>query len=379
MKYTLMIPGPVEVPEEILEAFSGQPVAHYGHQWSKLYLETAAGVSNIIACNGRTFLMPGSGSLGLDTVASTFCREKKCLVLNNGMFGQRLYEIVSRYTAEVEFLNFPLGIAADPEQVKKALGVKSFDVILFTHVETSTGILNPVFEIANVAKKYGAMVILDAVSSAGIEELKTDVWGIDAVVTASQKGFECPAGLGIVTVKKNLIPYIPKINAKTWYTDLGVWCDYYERWHDWHPFPVTLPTNVILALSKSIEAFKKEGVKNRNEMYKDVTKRLRKALGALGLKLFSPDAQAAHGLTAASTNGKFDPSRLVDYLKEIFGIQITGSFGSIKSEVFRIGHMSRKQCRMENLVTLINGVALFMKSCGQSVSMDEAVSILLET
>ena len=101
-KYLLMIPGPVQIAPDILEAFNGQTAAHYGPEWTEIYLSTEKMFSKLVNSDGRTFLMPGSGSLGLDTVATTFCRGKKCLILNNGMFGNRLYEIVGRQAGAIK-------------------------------------------------------------------------------------------------------------------------------------------------------------------------------------------------------------------------------------------------------------------------------------
>ncbi|HUT65125.1 MAG TPA: alanine--glyoxylate aminotransferase family protein [Spirochaetota bacterium] len=378
MRYTLMIPGPVEIPEKILRACEGQPVAHYGPEWAKLYIKTADMVSKILGSGGKSFLMPGSGSLGLDSAAATFCRDKRCLVVNNGMFGERISSIVSKQAEKVGVLEFPLGKAADPDGILEALEKGEYDVLFMTHVETSTGVLNPVSEIGRAVKQTGALFILDAVSSAAIERLEMDDWGIGVCVTASQKGFESPAGLGIVTVSDALLSSLSESGGRTWYTNLGVWWDFYNKWNDWHPFPVTLPTQTIVGLAKSLDMIHEEGVQTRQAMYRTVAGKVRSAMRALGLKPFAPDEECAHGLTAVSTDGKIDPSRLVDYLKKFFSIQISGSFGSLKDHVFRVGHMSRPQCEMKNLVAFVTGVAQFMKEEGVPVSPQDALAELTQ-
>jgi aspartate aminotransferase-like enzyme len=140
---------------------------------------------------------------------------------------------------------------------------------------------------------------------------------------------------------------------------------------------VSLPTNAILALSKSIEILEAEGISARQRGYEDVSKRLRKALLVLGLGLYAPEGQYAHGLTAVTTEGKFHPDDLINYLKARFGIQITGSFSELKSFVFRIGHMSRKQCSLISLTSVLNGIACFLLSVGITVSLEEACSKLV--
>lgn len=372
-----MIPGPVEIPDDILQAAGTQPVAHYGPEWTDFYLKTAASVSRLLGTKGRTFIIPGSGSVGLDAVATSFCTDKRCLVLNNGQFGGRLYDIVSRHTADADLLKFPLNTPIDTSVLKKRLAKKRYDAVFMTHVETSTGILNPVEEVSRLVKENGAIFLLDAISSAGIEKLEMDGWSVDAVITASQKGLECPPGLALVTVQEELLKGLKTASIPSWYTNLGVWCEYYEKWHDWHPYPVTLPTSTIIALATSLKIMEKEGITARQNLYLKVSDRLRKAVLALGLKPYAPEEHHAHGLTAVSTEGKFDPANLIKYLREEAGIQIAGSFGEIKSHVFRIGHMSRKQCHIVNLMSLISSIACFMASQGIDVSFNIALQKLL--
>jgi aspartate aminotransferase-like enzyme len=373
MKYLLMIPGPVEIPEDILEHISAQPVAHYGPEWARFYLETAESVSRLLSTKGRTFIMPGSGSLGLDTVGASFCREKRCLVLHNGQFGQRLYDIISKYTSHLHVLTFPLQAPVDPDVLKRSLQRERYDVILMTHVETSTGILNPAEEVGKIAQDHGLLLILDAISSVGIERLEMDDWSIGVTVTASQKGLECPPGLALVTVQSDLMERAGETAPNSWYTNLATWIEYYEKWHEWHPYPVTLPTSIICALAASVRMIEAEGTEKRCGIYRDVSRRLRNALTALGLEPFAPEECYAHGLTAISTKGKFIPSQLITFLKEKLEIQITGSFGEIANRVFRIGHMSRKQCRYSSLLRVVNGIALFMMEKGLKISCEEAL------
>jgi alanine-glyoxylate transaminase / serine-glyoxylate transaminase / serine-pyruvate transaminase len=375
-KYLLMIPGPVQIAPDILEAFNGQTAAHYGPEWTEIYLSTEKMFSKLVNSDGRTFLMPGSGSLGLDTVATTFCRGKKCLILNNGMFGNRLYEIVGRQAGAIKDLQFPLNRPINPDEVEKELAANSYDIVFVPHAETSTGILNPIEKIASVAGKHGVMFFVDAVASAGIEKIDMRNWGIDAVVTGSQKGMETPPGLGIVTINRKMLDYLDTLPENGWYTSLKVWCEYYDKWHDWHPFPVTLPTNTIIALQKSMEKMFQEGVENRQQLYRNASDRFREAVRALGLSPYSQEGDQAHGLTSVSTGGKFDPAELVTYFRMEHNILISGSFGELKKDVFRVGHMSTEQCLEKNLVQVIKGIGQFLVSKGISTDTERAVQII---
>ena len=380
MKYLLMIPGPVESPDEIIVVFNGQTVAHYGKEFRDLYLETTERLSRILNSTGRSFLMPGSGTTALEAVGATFCNDKKCLIVNNGSFGDRIFEISSRYSSETDQVLFKKGEIFDIPKIEEQLKSKKYDLLWMVHVDTSIGILNPVKEVSALAKKYGCLVFVDAIASSGMEEIQMDNWGIDGIVTAPQKGFSCPAGLGMLSVNEELIKKLDSLpRPKSWYSDLRIWVDYYNKWNDWHPYPSTLPTNVTRALAKSLEIIESDGIMNRLKMYKGVSERMIKSVKALGLGLFIPEGHNAHGLTAVSTLGKFEAPEFIEFLKENFMIQIGGSLEkTMKPNVFRIGHMSTKQCLNRNLVSVISALGIFMKSKNIEVRLDDALSELFK-
>jgi alanine-glyoxylate transaminase/serine-glyoxylate transaminase/serine-pyruvate transaminase len=380
MKYLLMIPGPVESPDEIIEAFNGQTVAHYGKEFRDLYLETASRLSRILGSEKSwSFLMPGSGTTGLEAIGATFCNSRNCLVLSNGSFGDRLNTIAGRYGSHTDKISYEKGKAYDLAEIEEQLKSKKYDLLWMVHVETSVGILNPVKEVAKIAKKYGCLVFVDAIASSGIEEIKVDEWQIDGIASASQKGFSCPSGLGMLTVNYELIKNLDDLPpSRSWYPDLRVWVDYYDKWNDWHPYPSTLPTNVIQALAKSLEMIESEGIASRIAMYKDVSSRLIKAIKALGLGLFVPEGHNAHGLTAVSTLGKFQAPEFIEFLKDKFRIQIGGSLEKdMKPLVFRIGHMSTKQCLNRNLAAVVAALGTFMKTKNIDVYIDKALAELV--
>jgi len=379
MKYLLMIPGPVESPDEIIDAFNGQTVAHYGEEFRNLYIDTADRLSRILGSKGLSFLIPGSGTTALETIGATFCNNKSCLIINNGSFGDRIYNVSTRYSANTDQVLFRRGEIFDLEKINSQIKSKKYDLLWMVHVDTSVGILNPIKEVAAIAKEQGCFVFVDAIASSGIEEILMDEWNIDGVATASQKGFECPAGLGMVTLNERLIKNLGNLPpSKSWYCDLRIWCDYYNKWNDWHPYPVTLPTNTIKALAKSLEMIENNGISNKLAMHKDVSARLIKAIKSLGLSLFVPEGHNAHGLTAVSTLGKFDATEFIEFLKDKFQIQIAGSLEKeMKPSVFRIGHMSTKQCLTRNLVSIITALGIFMKAKNIDVNLDKALSSLI--
>jgi len=337
-KYRLMIPGPIELAPEVLSIMSEPLVAHYGQEWAAFYKETTGLARQVFRTEGNVFLVPGSGSAGLDmALGSTLFPNKKVLIPQNGFFGERLEEIARTYTSNIHILKFPLGQKYDLEVIKKALQSSPCDVMLAVHCETSTGVINPIQELAQVSHDYGAVFIVDAISSLAIEPLEMDTWGIDICVSASQKGLESPPGLTLIGVSQKVWD---KLESKRpgWYLNLKVWKDYEEKWGNWHPHPVTQAVSIIRALRVGLERIHAEGLEARFKRHKEITRMLREGLLSLGFSLLTKDDCASHGVTTV-----FGPQGQVEELLKLVqdrhNLLLAGGLGELKGKVFRIGHM----------------------------------------
>ncbi|MEM2001542.1 MAG: alanine--glyoxylate aminotransferase family protein [Candidatus Methanomethylicaceae archaeon] len=338
-RYKLLIPGPVEVAPEVLDEMAQPMVAHYGPEWTAYYKEIVELLRRVFRTKGDIFIIPGSGSAGLDAaLGSSIAPTDKVLILSNGFFGQRLLEIAQSHATNIEVLSAPLGQALDPVVVKKKLATGHFEVVAVVHCETSTGVLNPLQEIAAVCREHRALLIADTISSLGIEPVCMDDWGIGICVSASQKGLEAPPGLALVAVGEEAWRWIERGNKPGWYLNLKVWREYTQKWGDWHPHPITQPVNNIRALRKSVERVLKEGLENRFNRHKEVTTYLRQGLRKLGLTPFVADEIASHGVTSVvGPEGRVE--ELLVYLREQHGMLLAGTLGELRGKVFRIGHM----------------------------------------
>jgi len=338
-RYRLMIPGPIEVAPEVLAAMAEPLVGHYGDEWTAFYKETIGLLQKVFRTEGDVFLLVGSGSAGLDAaLGSTVAPDGRVLIPQNGFFGERLEEIARMYTPNVTTIKFPLGQAYDLDKVERALREKRFDVVAAVHCETSTGVLNPVRELAELCRRHGVLLVVDAVSSLAIEPLEMDAWGIGICISASQKGLESPPGLALVAVAPGAWEVIEGTSRPGWYLNLRVWREYQEKWGDWHPHPITHAVNNVRALRVGVERILAEGLEARWRRHREVAERLRKGLRDLGLKLFVPDEIASHGVTSVvAPSGK--AGELLAYLRDQHGLLLAGSLGELKGKVFRIGHM----------------------------------------
>ena len=334
----LMIAGPGELHEEDLEVLGRQIIAHYGDVWTDIHDRVVDRTGELLGCADRPYLMPGTGTLGLDAaVANLFDEGDRVLVPNTGFFGNRLMEVARAHRLQVDELEVPIDAAVDPEAV--AGRIEGVDGVLMVHVETTTGIRHPIEEVAKIAKTAGALFMVDGIASVGGELVSVDRDGIDVLVTGTQKGLEAPPGVGIVALGPS---GRAKVDARTepprtWYLELDRW-DWYRREWPHHPHPVTMPTNIFLALAASIERILEAGLEDWVGRRSELAKKLRQGLTDLGLGLVAPAHYEANLVTAAYVD---DPPSVVKHLIVNEGIAISGGLAPLATQVIRIGLMGR--------------------------------------
>ncbi len=365
MPARLMIPGPVTVEEEVLNQMGGPVQAHYGPQWAATYNETRDLLKRVFQTQGDVHILVGSGSAGLDAAIGSMAAPGDTFVIGcNGFFGQRLVEIGRSYELDVVVVDAPLGEPLNPSAVVEALNQNLGAVALaVVHLETSTTIVNPIAEIAEAAYQHGIPVIVDAVSSLAGLTLAMDEWHIDVCVGASQKCLGAPPGLAPVAVSSRAWE---AMNAKPkrghgWYLNLQTWQRYDEAWGEWHPFPVTMATNNVLALRAGLESLLAEGLETRIERYARLAHRLRDGVRQLGLQPFTPDEEMAPILTAVYCPEGISSGEIVRYLLEEHDIKIAGGLGQeLKDRLIRIGHMGATVSE-EDIDAVLDGLAGFLR------------------
>jgi alanine-glyoxylate transaminase/serine-glyoxylate transaminase/serine-pyruvate transaminase len=368
LNYHLMIPGPVELEPEILTEMGAQIVAHYGKEWTDYYNETLGLLKQVFQTNGDIFTIPGSGSAGLDAaIGSTVGNDDKILVLSNGFFGDRLADIAQSYSSKVVIQRSNPTIPIDPDRLLATLQKdRSIKAVAAVHCETSSGLLNPVKELARVCQKEGVIFIVDAISSLGGTELQMDEWGIGICVSASQKCLEGPPGLALVAVGKAAWPLIEQKNTPGWYLNLRVWKDFAQRWSDWHPYPITMAVPALRGLRKGLERILGEGLKQRFERHRRVANLVRIGLANLGFELLIPADATSPTVTAAKGNEILSADAIVSKLKERYKIQIAGGIGEFKGQIFRIGHMG-PQAQEEKIIPLLYAIESLLRDSGLAI------------
>jgi alanine-glyoxylate transaminase/serine-glyoxylate transaminase/serine-pyruvate transaminase len=365
----LMIPGPIDIADDVLQHM-GQPIiAHYGADWVPIYQETISLLQYAFNTPGWVIMIPGSGTTGLDAaVGSLLARGDKVLVLTNGAFGERLKAIAKSYLLDVQVLASSSLEPTPLDQVEKKLKEGGFQAVLMVHHETGSGVLNPVKDVAALCRRFDVPFVVDGVSSLGIAELNTGEWGIDLCISASQKGLEAPPGLALVAISERAWQ-IMRSKAPTghgFYLSLLTWRKFIEDWGDWHPSVVTMPTSVILALRASLRKLRQEGLAQRIARYRRVARAVRTGLAAMGFELLVKDEWASTGITAIIPPAGIDPGEVQAHLLAQHNIAIARGSGEWSEVALRIGHMG-SGTQPDHLIPLLMGLEQTLCSLGHPV------------
>ena len=334
----LMIAGPGELHDEDLEILGRQVIAHYGDLWTTIHGEMLEELGALLGSADTPYVIPGTGTTCLDAAYfNLFEAGQKVVVADTGFFGIRSREMAESHRLEVIEVPVDVGAPIDPQRIADV--VDGAHGVISVHVETATGVRHPIEEIAQVANDAGAVYMVDGIASVGGELIDVDKMGIGALVTGTQKGLEAPPGLGILA----LGPHgRERDNARSerpdsWYLDLEKWDWYRREWGAWHPHPVTMPTNLILALASSMRRIQESGLEAWVERRTQLAKRCRDGLAALGLEPVPQAGSEANLVVAAWAD---DPASIQKHLMEN-GLMISGGLIPTQGKAIRVGLMGR--------------------------------------
>ena len=340
-----MIPGPVSVEDEILEALARPVQAHYGDRWTALYKHAAAGMREVFKTAGEVHLVFGSGMAGVEMcIASVLSPGDEVLIPTNGLFGDRMAEVATANGLQVHSFSAGVGQAITAAQVRDEIaahpGVRAVCVV---HHETSIGVLNEVEGICRAAREHGALAIVDGISAIGGVPFDMDAWGADLCVTVANKCIGGPIGVAPVAAGPRALAALDdgRPKAAGWYLNLATWRRYSELWSGWHPHPTTMPTNVIEAFELALTRLLEEGVEARCRRLAAARDRVREGLQEIGFEMLSPLATASPVTTAAYGLEGMDVADYLGWLLSEHRIRIGGGLGELRGRIFRVGHMGR--------------------------------------
>ncbi|MEZ5195155.1 MAG: alanine--glyoxylate aminotransferase family protein, partial [Bacteroidales bacterium] len=268
---------------------------------------------------------------------------ENALVISTGYFGERYAELLKRYGANVDILKAPLGNTVPMNEIESQLKKKSYKLMTFTHVDTSTAVLNDARSIGALGQKYDVLTILDGVCSVAGEEIRQEEWGIDVVLTASQKAIGVPPGLALLVASPKAIKAFEtrKTPVGNYYCDWTNWLPIMKAYEDRKPSYFGTPAvNLIMALEKSLQIILNEGLNSRFARHLKTGKAFRNAMKALGLSMIPAEEEvSANTLSAPYFPEGINGGRMLSNISNEGIILAGGLLPEIKAKYFRIGHM----------------------------------------
>lgn len=349
MHKKLFIPGPVEVRPDVLEKMSTPMIGHRSKDASALQRRISDNMRKLLYTNSEILLSTTSGS-GLMEGAVRSCTAKRAAVFAVGAFGKRWYEMAESNNVPADLYEVEWGTPTTPEQVDKVLATGKYDLITITHNETSTGIMNPVEEIAEVMKKYPEVVYcLDTVSSAAGTKIEVDKLGVDICITSTQKAIGLPPGLSICTFSEKAKERAEKVPNRGLYLDLLSLYQYIQKKD--YQYPSTPSLSHMFALDYQLDRIiNEEGIENRFARHKAMAEVVR-AWAREHFEIFPDERYLSNTLTNIKNTKDLDIAALNKRLGER-GYQISNGYGKLKDKTFRIAHMA--DCQMEDIKELLS-------------------------
>jgi alanine-glyoxylate transaminase / serine-glyoxylate transaminase / serine-pyruvate transaminase len=366
----LFTPGPGDVDEEVLLAMAHPILRHYGPEWLEIFNETVRLLKQIYKTQNDLFIVPGPASALLDmAIGSLVNTGEKMIIGCNGFFGERLIDLAGGYGITIVPFTAPFGQPLEPEVLRTLLGNNpDVKVVALVHHETGTTVMNPLRELAEVVREAGKVIIVDTVASLGGVEVAVDDWGIDVCVTAANKCLEAPPGIGFISISSRAWELVDSQPAMGhgWYLNLKTWRKYAQEWSGWHPSPVTLPVNNILAVRASMRKILQGGLEAHFARYAQASRVVRLGLANLGFEMFVPEAYASPVVTGVKARPEFEVQELSNWLVEQRNIAIGGGLGKLSGKIFRVGHLG-KAAEREYLVDFLFAVEEFLRCKGFQV------------
>jgi len=339
----LMIPGPVEVDEGVLATLARPPLGHTSPAFIDIFGECLDALRQVFcAPDGQPIVAAGSGTLAMElAVANLVEPDDRAVVVDTGYFARRMVDVLSRHAASVQAVSAPAGECPPLDAVEAALkaGAK---VLAITHVDTSTGVLAPVPELAALARRHGALVVVDGVCALGGEEFEMQAWDVDVCLTTSQKALAVPPGIALVMARPRALEAFQTRTrpVASYYCDWSLWLPVMQAYQERKPsYFATPPTNLIVALHESVGQILKEGMSARWARHRMLGSAMRAALHTLGLRLVPARPElVADTLTTAYYPDGIDDKWIAAVGRH--GVAIAGSLHpEIKGRYFRVGHM----------------------------------------
>ncbi len=352
-----MGPGPLDIHPSVYRALSAPVIGHLDPEFLKVIARIGELLRPIFGTENRvTNTTPGTGTSGMEScVANLVSPGDSVLCCVHGYFGDRIRQMCERQEADITVIEGDWGHPTDPARIEEACKARAFQTISIVHAETSTGVLQPIDDVARIAQENGAMILLDTVTSLGGVEVKVDQWGIDAAYSCSQKCIGCPPGLAPVTFSDRALRRIAdrRSPVRSWYLDIRLLDKY------WSPQPTyhhTSSSTLNYGLMEALTLIHEEGIANRLDRHMRNHQALVAGIEAMGLSMLVEPRFRLPTLNTIRIPEGADDIRTRGYLLENFNLEIGGGLGSLAGKVWRVGLMGYSS-RTENILFFLSSLS----------------------
>lgn len=374
MKKTyLMTPGPTQIPESVLSIFARPIIHHRTPAFEALFEDVRAGLKYVFQTKSDVLVLTCTGTGAMDAaVSNLFRRGDKVITINGGKFGERWTKISKAYGLQPVELTLAPGDAIEPKQLETAIAAnKGARAVLFQASETSTGAKMPTQEICKLARAAGMLSVCDAITACGVFDLPMDDWGIDVMITGSQKAFMLPPGLAMIALSDRAWAMTESSDLPKFYFDLSK-----ER--------KTLPKNqtawtpaisLIQGLQESLRMIREEGLQNVFKRHEKLAAATRAGVEALGLEPLARKAPST-AVTAVKVPAQIKDGKLIPKtMRDKYGVTIVGGQDELEGKIFRLSHFGYVD--RFDIVTAIAGLELALNDLGYKVELGKGVAAVL--
>jgi len=378
----LMGPGPSDVSARVLQAIAAPCIGHLDPYFLSAMDETQELLKYLFQTgNQLTIPVSGTGSAGMETCFVNLVEPgDEVVVCVAGVFGNRMSDIVQRIGGELIRVDAPWGKTIDPEDVRTAVKGRQPKVLAVVHAETSTGVCQPLDDLADIARQSGALFLVDTVTSLGGMEVSVDQTGIDAVYSGAQKCLSCPPGLAPVSFSPRAVETFQnrKSPVVSWYLDMNMVSNYWGGDRKYHH---TAPINMIFGLREAVRIIAEEGLEARFARHRLNHLALVAGIEAMGLSMVVAPQDRLPMLNTISIPEGADDKQVRGALLNEFGIEIGGGLGEFAGKAWRVGLMGHACCR-RNVILFLAALSTILKAQGVAVNpgaLETAAAVYSET
>ena len=375
-KTFLMIPGPTPVPESVMLDIAKHPIGHRSSEFSSILKEVYANLKYVFQTQNDVFVFTSSGTGAMCAALENLVNEgDKILSLVIGNFGNRWAKIAESRGAVVEKIEVSAGEVINPEVLKKRLEEdtnKEIKIVTLTHSETSTGAANDIKALCAIIREHGAISVVDGVTSVCAMPCKPDEWGIDVLVSGSQKGFMIPPGLAFLTANERAWKVYEQCRHPSFYFDWAA----HRKAVQGDTTPFTPAVNLIVGLNTALKMIKEEGIENVNARHKRHAMALRAAIRALNLQLLVPDDEnASYAITSILPPDGITIPDIRKTLKNDYDIEVANGQNQLKDKIFRMGTLGFVCDR--DLIASVGAIEAALQKLGHKFTLGAGLQALI--